>query len=303
MGAEFWAARSVHIFDTLISDGSGADSFPIFIAPTILLYIGSAFLCFCLLYRQIVKGDLQGSNLGIIVVSIPMMVAALGRCDPGHIFWNGLGIFLASMFYVSNSSAAWRRYRLWFSLVLVGIPWLAGFAVSRVVARTSDPREQLQRSEATDPHLLDKTFPTWKAGFFAPFGFDPNGTGTVLSPRIYYGYFDPFVNHSAVGSIQVTVREVDSDPERALILPAEFQNHCQTNPSGQQVAMSVVFGFPYLGHAVHTESLRKPICDYIVAHYEVQQPADYRSFDYGLWTRKSVENSQTAPATRSRESH
>jgi len=284
--AEFWAARRFHEFDTLILDGSGANSFPIFFAPAILLYIGSVFICFCLFYLQVVKGEVSDVNLGIIAVSIPMIAAALGRCDPGHLFWNGLGIFLASMFYISNFAGAWRRYRFWFPLLLVGIPWLAGFAISRIAVHPTGHRDDLQRSEATDPLLLGKFFPTWQGGFFAPFGFDPNAEGSVLSPRIDYGYFDPFINHGAVESIRATVREIEDTPERALILPAKFEDHCQTNPLGQQVAMSVLFGFPYLGHAVHTESLRKPICDYIVAHYRMQQPPAEQSFGYGLWVRK-----------------
>ena len=285
---EFWIAHKLHMLDTLISDGSGADSFPIFIAPVILLYIGTAFVCSCVLYRRIAEGELTDSNIGFISFSIPMIPAVLGRCDPAHIFWNGLGMFLASMFYISNYAIAWKRYRLWFLLLLVVIPWVTLMPLSWVARKSPATARELQRSEATDPLLLDKLYPSWHGGFFAPFGFVPSGRWTVLSPRIDYGHFDAFVNHNSVESIQETIHEIDGDPQRALILSSGFENHCETNPLGQQVVMSMLFGFPYFGRAVHTQSVRKPLCDYILAHYVISQPPNALNYNYGLWTRGGV---------------
>jgi hypothetical protein len=52
--------------------------------------------------------------------------------------------------------------------------------------------------------------------------------------------------------------------------------------------MTVMFAFPFFRKAVHPESIRQPICDYILAQYGLEQPPTLQNFQYGLWVPKSV---------------
>ena len=55
---------------------------------------------------------------------MPLIAAALGRCDPGNVFLNGLGIYIASLFYASRGDRTWRWSRLAFVLVLMLVSWI-----------------------------------------------------------------------------------------------------------------------------------------------------------------------------------
>jgi hypothetical protein len=87
---------SFDYFNMILSFGGGAGNFPIFPAPYILALLLSAFF----VLPQIASAGWSG-GAGIAPVSISLLFAlglflpaALGRCDPGHVLFNGLGILL-----------------------------------------------------------------------------------------------------------------------------------------------------------------------------------------------------------------
>ena len=122
----FWAANKCRLLDTVRSSGGGSESFPITFAPHLLLFFAALFLCACYIFRRFAGRRLVDNTIGLLAYSIPMTAAALARCDPGHVVFNGYGIFLASMFYVSNHKAAWKWYRLAFIIILIILPTLSG---------------------------------------------------------------------------------------------------------------------------------------------------------------------------------
>ena len=91
-------------------------------APHILLFVASSFVCACYLYWRIRDWRINDNTIGLIGYSVPVIAAALGRCDPSHVFWNGLGISLASMFYLSNHKKAWRIFKVTFLLFAFLLP-------------------------------------------------------------------------------------------------------------------------------------------------------------------------------------
>ena len=281
----FSIARRVRILDTVMSANSNANSFPIAIAPHIVLYCGSLFLCSCFLFVRISQMSLPDLNIGFILVSIPMVAAALGRCDPAHVFWNGLGVFISTLFYFSSDRFRYRRYRMAFLAFLFIIPTLTGslIGIHRPESGTKRPADSIS---------VDSLYPFWHTEFLAPFGFTPNGMGTTLSARIDYGRYDGTINNDSQESIEETISEMRNNPNGALLLRQGFEGQCETNPAGERLAISLLFGFPYFGRTVHSESIRKPICDFINANYQIMQPPDAQNFNYGLWVRKPVQTTQ-----------
>ncbi len=80
----------------LVSHGSGANNFPVFPTPAILLLLVASCV---VLPRLGVIGvrsrDQQGALALGLVVSLGLLLrAAFGRCDPGHVLLNALGIHL-----------------------------------------------------------------------------------------------------------------------------------------------------------------------------------------------------------------
>jgi hypothetical protein len=90
---------SFDYFNMILSFGGGAGNFPIFPAPYILALLVSAFF----VLPQIASAGWSG-GAGIAPVSISLLFAlglflpaALGRCDPGHVLFNGLGVLLFAL--------------------------------------------------------------------------------------------------------------------------------------------------------------------------------------------------------------
>jgi hypothetical protein len=326
LAAVFLAAMKLHVLDTVRASGGGADSFPISPAPHFLLFFASIFLCACYLFQRFSGRLVDDNTIGLIAFAIPMIAAALGRCDPGHVLLNGLGIFLASMFYVSNYNTAWKWHKTIFVVVFIvlsGLPaiWLnippigraglisLGYSSSnsrigkslthfgRTYLSKFGNTKQRAKFEAivtnpqlAAPHMIDfaSIYPSWHGTFLAPLGYKPNGFGTYLSNQVDYGHFEGFENANTVDAIHEKLSEIKSHPEKALLLPDHFETYCQINLPAERLEISVLFAFPYFGKAVHTESPRQPVCDYIRARYRLEQAPTPQSFGYGLWVAKSI---------------
>ena len=137
----FVFAFKLHIFDTLLASGGGADSFPIPFSSAVLLFFGVVFLCACAIVERWAQPTRNDNSIALILVSIPLLAAALGRCDPGHILFNGMGLFLAASFYSSSSPRLWKFYRNFFLAFMIVIPamsaiWQFAPAMGGVAIRT-----------------------------------------------------------------------------------------------------------------------------------------------------------------------
>ena len=322
----FWAALKLHVFDTTKTSGSGSESFPITFAPYILLFFAALFVCACYIYLRFSKQGIHDNTFGLIAFSIPMIAASLGRCNPLHTFGNGEGIFLASMFYVSNYKTLWKGYKAFFIVSMILLPGLAyvwlnvpliarvgldslgegksNSSVSRSITYfghkyvdaygTSSQKIKLEAMIA-DAHLaapdridLSGLYPSWHGRFLAPFAYKPNGIGPYLSNQIDSGRYQGFVNANTAGAIQEKVAEIKNHPDQALLLPYRFERNCQIDISAERREISALSAFPFLGKAVHMENVRQPVCDFIFAHYSLEQEPTPQNFWFGLWVAKPV---------------
>src|SRR5262249_11245542 len=104
----FAVAYRLGVLNTLLASGGGADSFPILLSLHIVLFFGAIVVCAFYLYRRLTEGLITDNTFALLLYSIPMLAPALGRCDPTHVFLNGLGIFISTLFYLSNSLKFWK---------------------------------------------------------------------------------------------------------------------------------------------------------------------------------------------------
>jgi len=77
-------------------------------------------------------------------------------------------------------------------------------------------------------------------------------------------------------------------PQWALLLPSNFEDYCEVDIRERRNEVTMLSTFPYVARVAHPESLRQPICDYIRAHYKLEQEPAVQNFDYGLWTTNDV---------------
>ncbi len=319
----FWTANRFHVLDTMLASAGGADSVPIIPAPHILLFLAGLFLCACYIYRRRADSRSNDNTIGIIAYSVPMIAAALGRCDAPHVFLDGLGVFLACLFYVSNNTAAWKWCRIAFLCFIIVVPTIMGIwyyepffasvfvdSVEQsknsttvdellvVVRRHLDPylspeeRHKLDartvRFHAGKPEStsLSDVYPEWHGEFVAPFGYRPNHLGTELTDRIDFGFYEGSENARTPAAVRRKIGELASQPERALLLPEDFDtSECLANVSAEKRIISIMFLFPYRAMAVHPDSVYRPLCDYIHSEYWMEHEAP-RKNGYALWVRK-----------------
>ncbi len=322
----FGVALKLHVLDTLKAFGGGSENFPIFFAPHIVLYFAAIFVCACYLFRRFRQGLPNDNTIGLIAFSVPMIAGALGRCDAFHVVLDGAGIFLASLFYISDYKNLWKWYRLAFVLILIVLPALSGgwlylpemakvglntlsegsdrsllgkgllYAGKKYVALYGSPAKRAkweahlanaQRYAVPEKIDFATIYPSWRGTFLAPFGYTPNGLGTYLSDQIDDGRYQGIDNADTLVAKDEKLAELARHPGEALLLPDRFENLCRVDASADRKMISMLFAFPYLGRAVHQESIRQPLCDTILAHYRMVQAPDLEDFSYGLWMAKA----------------
>lgn len=326
-GLVFWIAARFHVLDTMRASGGGADSFPIVPGPHILLFFAGLFLCASYVCQRL-RRKLPDNTIGLIAYSAPMTAAALGRCDPGHVLLNGAGIFLACLFYVSNSPAAWRWCRNAFLVFIVIVPTISGLwlyrnllanvclnilregndsklaadilAVSRryITPHLSEIKrvklekrlESIQQHSAmaTNPGLSE-LYPEWHGEFAAPFGYRPNRIGSDLDTRVDYGFYEGLENANTPAAILRKINDLAQHPQQGLLLPMNFDQSCQVDVPSERQLISILFLFPYRARASHTASVYQPLCDYIRQNYRIEKEGDISGNNYSLWVAKSSE--------------
>jgi hypothetical protein len=77
-------------------------------------------------------GEDAGMLLGMFVASLGLLPVALGRCDPIHVLFNSLGIYLLSFVAVNRASQRWRRVWIIAVTFIVLLTQAVNFGVYRV---------------------------------------------------------------------------------------------------------------------------------------------------------------------------
>ncbi len=102
----------------------GVYGFPVEPLPHILLFLfAMVWLVPISLARFFRQRSPEAPMLAaLFLVSVALLPAAFGRADPGHIFWNGLSLFLLSAVAVS-SKRAWQQIA-WGGCLAITILWM-----------------------------------------------------------------------------------------------------------------------------------------------------------------------------------
>jgi len=122
-GVVFWLLAGSACFRSLFSFGNGGYSFPIPPSPYLIIFLGSALW---LLPRIAVIGITDQTMFSpqfasLLIVMGFFIVPALGRCDPGHVLYNGTGLLLFT------AAVIWRAGgKCWRGVVVVGCILLIG---------------------------------------------------------------------------------------------------------------------------------------------------------------------------------
>ena len=109
-----WLFLPAAYYGTLLRFSEGANNLPLLPAPHLLLYILTLFILVPQLLAASVTeprlGDVGGASIcgALGILCIVMAPGALGRCDPPHVLFYGMGACMLLMIYLANIS--WRAF-------------------------------------------------------------------------------------------------------------------------------------------------------------------------------------------------
>jgi len=125
----------------IIRFGGGAYSFPIL--PTLHIIGYLAAICFILPRLFILaldkSSDISPLAAALLTLAMLLIPAALGRCDMGHIFYNGLPVFIIVIALISVKQHKWIRFGLFACFILI-------FPVGNGIAFLSVYKEPMHRA-------------------------------------------------------------------------------------------------------------------------------------------------------------
>lgn len=282
----------------------GGYNLPLLPSLNTLVLLGLLLAAGCVLANSL-RLHRRGSAVEyLILISLFALPAAFGRCDPGHIFMNTLGAFLAAWTIISYKPRA-GRWMVWSYLASALFLPLAlyqennffMFPVKVALLSTSDPNPALRRwttqamNRTVGGHRTAAMLAKWGKAFpvmvvsdvppgrtmLAPLGY-PSTLVSANSPGITNGRYRGLGNVMAPYEVEEKVAELRNRPDRLLLFTAG--NRCsRTAPSLDPAPLTPEFDRAarrelllnlqplYLPHVRHTEALLAPVCAYIVGHY------------------------------------
>ena len=264
MAALVLLAGRLGVFDTARASGGGADSLPFVPSAPAILFLLNVFLGLSVLVWRWRHPNPEDNTPVLILTSIPLLPAALGRADPGHLYSNGLGFAIAVLVYL------WpRRVRYVWAVVYL-LPFLLsfpvalatdfGFTAMLAVSRDSQPghtaglttrasywavahlpngsfrRKQAQRLEDVrtypvgDTYDFAQLFPSvpvdWSHTVLAaPYGFNPtHSNAMVRSPLLDLGFYQGDENANTPAAVQRKIAELSAHPDRPVLMPDHAEN-------------------------------------------------------------------------------
>ena len=317
-------AASHGAFTTLASFSGGAFSFPIVPAAHIVLFLLALAIYAVYVGSRLRRG--QSSPLVALGCVAPAMLpAALGRCDPGHITFDGIPIFLIALLVCSTASRAWRLLLPATLCVLVIVPFARGYrSFVSILAQTTLPYflhshspQPASPHDATVQHVAVLIWGQAKGSaylqrmrtrqtqeraidlpavfgmpsgtvFAAPFAFMGDHTGPYHTRSIDEGYFLSVVDMVTPEDVLRKMAELDDHPERPLLVPADAEYSCLLHPENVRAEIQSLFGYPYHAEVKHPGVVTEPLCALIRNRYHIAQPVSPEHFNDALWLRNPV---------------
>ena len=316
LGLLMAAANHFQIFETFKSFATGGFNFPIIPSPSILLFLFCIFICARLALYAVSRDGFGSNYVCVLLVALPLLAPAFGRCDPAHIFWDGLAILLLGFLWASGDLRAWKWFLASFAVIFIILSSLSGLWLYRgELGRTSVNLivSQINSSawlngEVT--HLMSRRFgdqaakrkidkfrllaqqdaskdmvelPLQLNGVAeAPFGYTPSHNPTSLD----FGYYFGLDNVLDPKEVTRKITELEQASNRELLVPAHYAMACSVDPAGSRNLIRTLFAYPYWARSMHTQSIYQPLCAYISTHYALTVSATPETYDYEIWAPK-----------------
>lgn len=175
-------------YASLLSFSKGANNLPLVPAPHLLLYAATLFLAVptMLAAGAFNRGTERPLLFALAGLSLSLIPGALGRCDPPHVFFYGLGVSLILFSQLANASKkGFALYSLAYATVcIVGLQW-SNVRVFQLTYRSVVSRASVLRAAAAMGVPL-------KRGAGATEGSIANGQRAAVNSVAYLAALDKY---------------------------------------------------------------------------------------------------------------
>jgi hypothetical protein len=242
-----WLSLPTAYYETLLRFSEGANNLPLLPAPHLVLYIVTLFIiCPPLLAVSVQErptGDLPDTAIcgALGVLCVVMAPGALGRCDPPHVLFYGMGASMLLMIWLANIS--WRAFVVYvvaYSMVFIVLMQVVNlYAFYGVPPRVLLSRDGLSRVGQRLRTAVGTSHPniTMLAALdryprlglpFASFG-DPAVERYVLSRRqLQPEYYVSVVGVYTAAALERKLRDVGK--AEYLLVPRGLTTRASPNP-------------------------------------------------------------------------
>ncbi len=297
-------AASMGVLGFFFHSSGGALNLPLLLGPPTLAAVFFVLAAGVTVAAAQAQHWLNHPWVYLIALSTVTLLVALSRCDPGHLFVNLLGAFLA-VFAVLSAR------RGWFAAVCVAFCCIVGRDVRITTTKVlpSVARDGLRQAvtEPTPLHSLARRYQAYlvrrnglagaaamqrehqltaavqpgtplPAGteFFAPFGAPYTLPRPAGDPHIFTGSYPGATIYATYAEAEKK-HALSSRPDRLALLPNGFERQCTINSTeiaGIRANLGWIFQTPLVPRLHSTGSPWQPFCTWVARHYTV---TDYAS--------------------------
>ncbi|GAC1416618.1 MAG: hypothetical protein NVSMB62_06480 [Acidobacteriaceae bacterium] len=309
-----WALRSIGALEGAASMGSGALNMPVLFCPQNACIFALLMVVAVALNRARIERRLDHPLVYLCCLSLFLLPFAFGRCDIEHLVLGTTPALLTAFAVLSRSARTWRwttavfvlgvlmpvvvsQVRLTRGLVINPIkpliynlgqkhPWFKEAersAIRRVLGRARADSKIATSRDALRVSLQTRTIAD--PVLAAPLSYRPYVSPHSDLPQVRTGKYNGLENVVTASAIQDKIAELDADPERPLILPADWQLSCALDGGDVDHLMKSLFLPVHVPARKHSLAIFEPLCTHIASHYEFASPLSPFP-GYSLWRRR-----------------
>lgn len=275
---------------------AGGNNWVVIPSPAIVLFLVSFLIVNFIFCISIVKKNIYFLTCALLIFNIVMLAGAFGRCDPGHIFWYGLGSFIVFwMLMAFVNSRYFKIYSIAFiSIFVIGMNF-SGLYLFRtefstlllrhfiVEGRTNSLKEFAEQvhydttkinqfAETVNSNVDYKELSKYKK-IALPFDVDRDIylfllKNRIFSPEYYTGYF---LNVFTPEQINAKLEALRDPNHKYMVIPENVLNFSYTSDIiSEKKFISWLFLFPYNYSKVRdSKRMYAPVYTYIHNNYRL----------------------------------
>ncbi len=304
-GLLFFALSRTGVLHYMGAMASGGYNLPLLPSLNTLLTLTLLLAAACVLMNSLRLRKRGGPLEYLILISLFALPAAFGRCDPGHMFMNTLGAFIAAWTVLSYRAGAgrWMAWSyvasaLFLPLALYQQNNFVMFPIKVALLSPANPHPEVRRvSTGVLERLLGqgraaaslakwaKAYPVSQASdvfsaepLLAPLGY-PSTLLPTAGLAITNGRYRGLGGVMAPYEVREKIAELRGHPEQLLLFMPDAR--CSASAGGMlskedlaaqdhAARRELLLNLQpfYLPHVRHQDALYEPVCAYILAHYQ-----------------------------------